>query len=92
MTARLSSGGYPKKTVKGYKGSMRKIASYATQRSRAFIIKEAVEAYVDKHRAYLAAIDAAIVEADKGVFVSGDKVFAWLEELGTNPNAPRPTA
>ena len=40
--------------------------------------------------AYLVAIDAAIIEADKGVFISGEKVIAWLRELTTNPDAERP--
>lgn len=62
----------------------------STQRSRAFIIKAAVEAYVDEHHALLAAIDEAVVEADKGVFISGEKIFAWLDELRTNPNATGP--
>ena len=62
----------------------------ATKRSRAFIIKEAVEAYVDEHRAYLAAIDEAIIEADKGVFISGEKVLAWLEQPDLDAPAPKP--
>ena len=41
-------------------------------------------------QAYLAAIDAAIIEADKGIFISGEKVFAWLRELTTNPDAEPP--
>ncbi len=62
----------------------------STKRSRAFIIKEAVEAYVEEQRDYDAAVAEALVEADKGVFVSGEKVLVWLEELKTNPNAPEP--
>ena len=64
----------------------------ATQRSRAFIIKEAVEAYVDEHRAYLAAIDEAIIEADKGVFVSGKAARQWMRDLRNDPDAPTPEA
>jgi predicted transcriptional regulator len=71
------------------KEEVEKIA-VATRRSRAFIVKEAVAAYVDEHRAYLAAIDKAIIEADKGVFISGEKVRAWIETLAINPNAPAP--
>ena len=71
------------------KAEVEKIAA-ATRRSRAFIVKEAVAAYVDEQRAFMTAIDEAIIEADKGVFISGDKVFAWLEELRTNPDAPGP--
>jgi predicted transcriptional regulator len=62
----------------------------STQRSRAFIIKEAVEAYVDEHRDYLNAIDEAIAEADKGVFISGKAARQWMRDLRTNPKAPAP--
>lgn len=72
------------------KAEVEKIAE-ATNRSRAYIVKEAVEAYVADHRAYLAALDEAISEADKGVFVSGNAALAWLEELKTNPQTPAPT-
>lgn len=61
-----------------------------TKRSRAFIVKEAVAAYVEEHRAYLEAVDQALVEADKGVFVSGEAVFAWLGSLGTTNEQPTP--
>ncbi|ESQ80793.1 NUDIX domain-containing protein [Asticcacaulis sp. YBE204] len=47
-------------------------------------------AYVEKDHAYRAAIKEAIVEADKGIFISGGKVREWLEELRTNPNALEP--
>jgi predicted transcriptional regulator len=59
-------------------------------RSRAYIIKAAVEAYVEDHRAYKAAVQEALVEADKGVFISGEAIHAWLDELRTNPDAPDP--
>ena len=71
------------------KAEVEKIAE-AANRSRAYIVKEAVEAYVADHRAYLAALDEAIAEADKGVFVSSDAALAWLEELKTNPQATAP--
>jgi predicted transcriptional regulator len=35
-------------------------------------------------QAYLAAIDEALAEADKGVFVSGEAVIEWLESWGTD--------
>lgn len=62
----------------------------ASQRSRAFIIKEAVEAYVEERRAYKMAIQDALAEADKGVFISGDKIHAWLDDLRANPEAGDP--
>jgi predicted transcriptional regulator len=64
----------------------------ATKRSRSFVVKEAIEAYIDDRRAYLEAIDEAIKEADKGVFISGDAVDRWLASWGTdNPlSMPEP--
>lgn len=62
----------------------------ATQRSRAFIIKEAVEAYIAEQRAYDQAIQEALVEANKGVFVSGKRVQQWLRDLQNDPNTPEP--
>lgn len=62
----------------------------ATRRSRAFIVKEAVAAYVEDHRDYLTAIDQAVAEADKGEFVSEEKALAWLRSLGTDQERPVP--
>jgi predicted transcriptional regulator len=62
----------------------------ATQRSSAFIVKEAVEAVLAERRAYLAAIEEAVREADEGVFVSGEAVMKWLESWGTENELPVP--
>jgi predicted transcriptional regulator len=40
--------------------------------------------------AYLAAIDEALAEADKGVFFSGEAVIEWLESWGTDHVKPTP--
>lgn len=62
----------------------------ATQRSSAFIVKEAVEAHLAERRAYLAAIEEAEREADEGIFVSGEAVIKWLESWGTENELPPP--
>lgn len=62
----------------------------ATRRSSAFIVKEAVEAHLAERRAYLAAIEEAIEEADEGVFVSGEAVIKWMESWGTENELPMP--
>jgi predicted transcriptional regulator len=41
-------------------------------------------------KAYLAAIDEALAEADKGIFVSGEAVIEWLESWGTDNVKPSP--
>jgi predicted transcriptional regulator len=38
------------------------------------------------------ALNQAIAEADKGVFVSNKKVEAWVMSLGTTKELPRPKA
>lgn len=62
----------------------------ATQRSSAFIVKEAVEAHLAERRAYLEAIEEAVAEADEGIFVSGEAVDRWLASWGTNNLLPMP--
>jgi predicted transcriptional regulator len=63
----------------------------ATQRSSAFIAKEAIEAHLADRRAYLAAIDEAVKEADEtGEFVSWDAVKNWLDSWGTDNPLPAP--
>jgi hypothetical protein len=41
-------------------------------------------------KAYLAAIDEALAEADKGIFVSGEAVFEWMKSWGTDNVKPFP--
>jgi predicted transcriptional regulator len=54
------------------------------------VIKEAVSGFMEEQEAYLMAIDEAMIEADKGVFVSGEAVFEWLESWGTDKVKPMP--
>jgi len=62
----------------------------ATEQSTEFIAKEAIDAHLADRRAYLAAIDEAIREADEGVFISGDAVFRWIDSLGSENELPLP--
>ena len=61
-----------------------------TKRSRSFVVKEAVTAYMEEQNAYWLAIDEAIREADKGVFFSGATVSEWLRSWGTTDENPVP--
>ncbi|MBT1158737.1 CopG family ribbon-helix-helix protein [Aminobacter anthyllidis] len=63
-----------------------------TRRSRAFIIKEAVAAYVGDQQAYLASVREAEREADEGNFVPGETVADWLASWGTDSELPAPEA
>jgi len=61
-----------------------------TKRSRSFVVKEAVSAFIQEKRAYRVAIDEAVAEADRGVFVSGEAVDRWLASWGTDEHVPPP--
>jgi len=41
-------------------------------------------------QAYRKAIAEALEEAKQGAFISAEKIFAWLEHLDADPNAPKP--
>lgn len=62
----------------------------STRRSRSFVVKEALEAYMQDQRDYLAAIEEGEREADLGVLVSADAVKKWLLSWGTDNELPRP--
>jgi predicted transcriptional regulator len=63
----------------------------ANRRSRSFLVKEALQAYVDEQKAYREAIEDAIREADEsGEFISGEAVDRWLASWGTDNVLPMP--
>jgi predicted transcriptional regulator len=62
----------------------------ATRRSKAFIVKEAVESYVAEHRSYVAAIDDAVREADAGAMISQQATEGWLSRWGRDDEGPAP--
>lgn len=71
----------------------RELEEYAksTQRSSAFVVKEAIEVHLADRRAYLAAIEEALKEeAETGAYVSGEKVIEWLDSWGSPNEKPRP--
>lgn len=57
---------------------------------RAELVSEALIRYIDDETEYLDAVDEASKEADDGVFVSGDKVIAWMKSWGTVSELPMP--
>ncbi len=73
----------------------RELEEYAreTRRSSAFIVKEAIEAHLAERRAYLAAIEEALNEADEtGEFVSWEATRKWMRSWGTPRELPPPEA
>ena len=74
-------------------GLKRELEDYAkaTQRSSAFIVKEAIETHLAERRAYLAAIDEALKEAEEtGEYISGEKMVEWLDSWGKPDEKPMP--
>lgn len=62
----------------------------STKRSRSFLASEALNEYLERHEWQIAAINDAVKEADKGVFVSQEAVSDWLTSWGTENELPAP--
>jgi RHH-type rel operon transcriptional repressor/antitoxin RelB len=62
----------------------------STKRSRSFLAAEALSEYLERHEWQVAAIDSAVLEADKGGFVSHDVAEEWLTSWGTENELPAP--
>lgn len=63
----------------------------ATQRSKAYIITEAIEEYVSQKSRLYRTIDEAVREADgDGSYVSEDDMKAWLLSWGSEKELPAP--
>jgi len=63
----------------------------ALDRSTSYVAAKAIEAFVEAREEKRLAIEAAIVEADKGVFISEKKMDAWMASWGTDNELPPPT-
>jgi predicted transcriptional regulator len=59
-------------------------------RSAAYIAQRAIDAYVSKQERLLEMVRLAEIEADKGVFISEEKVDAWVNSWGTEDELPPP--
>ncbi|HJQ55813.1 MAG TPA: CopG family ribbon-helix-helix protein [Vineibacter sp.] len=80
VTARL-----PRKLV----GQLERIAKKA-RRSRSFVMREAVEAYVGEREAFLAAINRGLADVKAGRVVSHERVKTWIDSWGTDNELPMP--
>jgi predicted transcriptional regulator len=54
------------------------------------VAQRAIRSYLDAQEALRREIDAAVVEADGGRFVSAEAVHAWMETWGSDKEAPPP--
>ena len=59
-------------------------------RSAAYVAQRAIDDYVSKQEHLLEMVRLAEIEADKGVFISEEKMTAWFESLGTDHELPEP--
>lgn len=58
--------------------------------SAAYVAKHAIQAMKDETEAKARMFREAVAEADKGVFISEEKMTAWFESLGTDNELPEP--
>lgn len=61
-------------------------------RSAAYVAKQAILDLKNKTETKAQMIQEAVTQADKGVFISEDKMTAWFESLGIDHELPEPEA
>jgi predicted transcriptional regulator len=59
-------------------------------RSAAYLAQQAISAYLEEKRAWRLMLRDSAKELDKGVFVSGEAVMAWMKSWGTENELPMP--
>ncbi len=59
-------------------------------RSASALAVKAIKAFLQAKEAKRIAVEVAIKEADKGVFISEEKVDAWVDSWGSGNELPRP--
>ncbi len=64
----------------------------ATRRSKSSLAAEVLETTISARASRLREIQEAKKAADKGGFISHDKMKAWAHSLGTDNELPAPTA
>lgn len=53
------------------------------KRSSGYIVQQAVENYLSAQERFYREIDAAVAEADKGIFISQAAMHSWMESWDT---------
>ena len=59
-------------------------------RSAAYITQKALDVYLREKEHLRSIVRAAEIEADKGVFISGDSMHAWIESWDSDNELPAP--
>jgi predicted transcriptional regulator len=69
-----------------------RIAKEAKRRNRtaSFVASHAIKSYFEGLDRFQKEIDDAFKEAEKGVFISGEAMHAWMESWGTENELPPP--
>ena len=62
----------------------------AQDRSAAWVANKAIEDYLGREKALRDSVIAALAEADKGVFVSGEAVEGWMARWADGHDDPFP--
>ena len=61
-----------------------------TKRSAGFVVQQALSEYLDSKDYERKIAEEAFAEAEKGIFISSEKVFAWMESWDTENELPFP--
>ena len=61
-----------------------------TNRSRSFIVKEAVSTYMRERADHIRDLDEAMKSAESGTGHSGEQIFGWMRSWGTAKEHPSP--
>ena len=62
----------------------------ALERSRASVIEEALERYLEEEEQELEILRQRIAQADAGDVVDGDEVLKWIESWASGSKLPKP--
>jgi predicted transcriptional regulator len=65
-------------------------AAQSEDRSASYVAARAIESFLDARDAKRAEIETALVEADRGIFVSQEAVHRWMESWDTDSELPMP--
>jgi predicted transcriptional regulator len=61
-----------------------------TKRSRSFIIKEAVDSYMNNCAIHAQELEEALKSAESGIGHSSEQIFAWMKSWGAENELPSP--
>jgi predicted transcriptional regulator len=59
-------------------------------RSASYLVQKAIEEYLDAEDYFRKEMEAAIAEADKGIFISEEAMNRWMESWDTDNELPPP--